>query len=175
MLPPWPVAPPSFLSTSNEQVYKVFNNSECEYSRETCDPQVYMSLRCHHVKPMNIIHGKFIFLWYLTWHHLDEKVPSLITQSARSLPRRSTPRTSRLSVLTPSACLPSTVARPSTTSTSSCSSSTTCSSSSGAPTSLRPWARSRCRGPSPPTTGPLRSPRIFRPFPSSPLWDGPSG
>ncbi|KAA8594561.1 hypothetical protein FQN60_011696 [Etheostoma spectabile] len=28
-----------FLSTSNEQVYKVFNNSECEYARETCDPQ----------------------------------------------------------------------------------------------------------------------------------------
>uniref|UniRef100_A0A8C9YG40 Choline transporter-like protein n=1 Tax=Sander lucioperca TaxID=283035 RepID=A0A8C9YG40_SANLU len=30
-----------FLSTSNEQVYKVFNNSECEYSRETCDPQTF--------------------------------------------------------------------------------------------------------------------------------------
>uniref|UniRef100_A0A8C2WSW6 Choline transporter-like protein n=1 Tax=Cyclopterus lumpus TaxID=8103 RepID=A0A8C2WSW6_CYCLU len=29
-----------FLSTSNEQVYKVFNNSDCEYSRETCDPKV---------------------------------------------------------------------------------------------------------------------------------------
>ncbi|KAF3687256.1 Choline transporter-like protein 2 Solute carrier family 44 member 2 [Channa argus] len=31
----------SFLSTSNEQVYKVFNNSECAYSRETCDPQTF--------------------------------------------------------------------------------------------------------------------------------------
>uniref|UniRef100_A0A3B4B8P7 Choline transporter-like protein n=1 Tax=Periophthalmus magnuspinnatus TaxID=409849 RepID=A0A3B4B8P7_9GOBI len=30
-----------FLSTSNEQVYKVFNNSECEYARETCDPKTY--------------------------------------------------------------------------------------------------------------------------------------
>ncbi|KAK2919373.1 choline transporter-like protein 2 isoform X1 [Channa argus] len=30
-----------FLSTSNEQVYKVFNNSECAYSRETCDPQTF--------------------------------------------------------------------------------------------------------------------------------------
>uniref|UniRef100_A0A8C4H1X7 Choline transporter-like protein n=1 Tax=Dicentrarchus labrax TaxID=13489 RepID=A0A8C4H1X7_DICLA len=30
-----------FLSTSNEQVYKVFNNSECEYSRETCDPKTF--------------------------------------------------------------------------------------------------------------------------------------
>uniref|UniRef100_A0A8C2WL24 Choline transporter-like protein n=1 Tax=Cyclopterus lumpus TaxID=8103 RepID=A0A8C2WL24_CYCLU len=30
-----------FLSTSNEQVYKVFNNSDCEYSRETCDPKTF--------------------------------------------------------------------------------------------------------------------------------------
>ncbi|XP_049900140.1 choline transporter-like protein 2 isoform X2 [Epinephelus moara] len=30
-----------FLSTSNEQVYKVFNTSECEYSRETCDPKTF--------------------------------------------------------------------------------------------------------------------------------------
>uniref|UniRef100_A0A672YBN3 Choline transporter-like protein n=1 Tax=Sphaeramia orbicularis TaxID=375764 RepID=A0A672YBN3_9TELE len=30
-----------FLSTSNEQVYKVFNNSECEFSRETCDPKTF--------------------------------------------------------------------------------------------------------------------------------------
>ncbi|KAG7486524.1 hypothetical protein JOB18_032881 [Solea senegalensis] len=30
-----------FLSTSNEQVYKVFNNSECEYSRDTCDPKTF--------------------------------------------------------------------------------------------------------------------------------------
>ncbi|XP_044045547.1 choline transporter-like protein 2 isoform X2 [Siniperca chuatsi] len=30
-----------FLSTSNEQVYKVFNNSECEYSRQTCDPKTF--------------------------------------------------------------------------------------------------------------------------------------
>ncbi|XP_029914512.1 choline transporter-like protein 2 isoform X2 [Myripristis murdjan] len=30
-----------FLSTSNEQVYKVFNTSECEYARETCDPKTF--------------------------------------------------------------------------------------------------------------------------------------
>nr|XP_020451779.1 choline transporter-like protein 2 isoform X2 [Monopterus albus] len=30
-----------FLSTSNEQVYKVFNTSECAYSRETCDPKTF--------------------------------------------------------------------------------------------------------------------------------------
>ncbi|XP_068176829.1 choline transporter-like protein 2 isoform X2 [Antennarius striatus] len=30
-----------FLSTSNEQVFKVFNNSECEFARETCDPQTF--------------------------------------------------------------------------------------------------------------------------------------
>uniref|UniRef100_UPI0037E94B07 choline transporter-like protein 2 isoform X2 n=1 Tax=Semicossyphus pulcher TaxID=241346 RepID=UPI0037E94B07 len=30
-----------FLSTSNEQVYKVFNQTECEYSRETCDPKTF--------------------------------------------------------------------------------------------------------------------------------------
>ncbi|KAM8842904.1 choline transporter-like protein 2 isoform 2-T2 [Synchiropus picturatus] len=30
-----------FLSTSNEQVYKVYNNSDCEYARETCDPKTF--------------------------------------------------------------------------------------------------------------------------------------
>uniref|UniRef100_A0A6Q2YA35 Choline transporter-like protein n=1 Tax=Esox lucius TaxID=8010 RepID=A0A6Q2YA35_ESOLU len=30
-----------FLSTSNTQVYKVFNSSECEYSRDTCDPKTF--------------------------------------------------------------------------------------------------------------------------------------
>uniref|UniRef100_A0A7N8Y5A6 Choline transporter-like protein 2 n=1 Tax=Mastacembelus armatus TaxID=205130 RepID=A0A7N8Y5A6_9TELE len=30
-----------FLSTSNEQVYKVFNNSECAYARQTCDPKTF--------------------------------------------------------------------------------------------------------------------------------------
>ncbi|CAL8238507.1 unnamed protein product, partial [Lota lota] len=30
-----------FLSTSNEQVYKVFNNTECAYSRDTCDPKTF--------------------------------------------------------------------------------------------------------------------------------------
>ncbi|KAM8824152.1 choline transporter-like protein 2 isoform 1-T2 [Synchiropus picturatus] len=30
-----------FLSTSNEPVYKVFNESKCEYSRMTCDPANY--------------------------------------------------------------------------------------------------------------------------------------
>ncbi|XP_040891790.1 choline transporter-like protein 2 isoform X2 [Toxotes jaculatrix] len=30
-----------FLSTSNEQVYKVFNTSECEFARETCDPKTF--------------------------------------------------------------------------------------------------------------------------------------
>ncbi|KAK7929561.1 hypothetical protein WMY93_005956 [Mugilogobius chulae] len=30
-----------FLSTSNEQIYKVFNTSECEYARETCDPKTF--------------------------------------------------------------------------------------------------------------------------------------
>ncbi|XP_061578983.1 choline transporter-like protein 2 isoform X1 [Cololabis saira] len=30
-----------FLSTSNEQVYKVFNNSECPFSRDTCDPKTF--------------------------------------------------------------------------------------------------------------------------------------
>ncbi|MEQ2206274.1 hypothetical protein XENOCAPTIV_026955, partial [Xenoophorus captivus] len=29
-----------FLSTSNEQIYKVFNNSDCPFSRDTCDPKV---------------------------------------------------------------------------------------------------------------------------------------
>ncbi|KAL4657972.1 choline transporter-like protein 2 isoform X2 [Arapaima gigas] len=31
----------SFLSTSNEPVYKVFNNSVCEYSRNTCNPETF--------------------------------------------------------------------------------------------------------------------------------------
>ncbi|TMS22971.1 Choline transporter-like protein 2 [Larimichthys crocea] len=32
----------SFLSTSNEQVYKVFNNTQpCEYALETCDPKTF--------------------------------------------------------------------------------------------------------------------------------------
>uniref|UniRef100_A0A4W4FFX0 Choline transporter-like protein n=1 Tax=Electrophorus electricus TaxID=8005 RepID=A0A4W4FFX0_ELEEL len=39
-----------FLSTSNEPVYKVFNTSECEYSRDTCDPKTFngsnISARC---------------------------------------------------------------------------------------------------------------------------------
>ncbi|XP_046899758.1 choline transporter-like protein 2 isoform X2 [Hypomesus transpacificus] len=30
-----------FLSTSNDQVYKVFNTSDCEYSRDTCDPKTF--------------------------------------------------------------------------------------------------------------------------------------
>uniref|UniRef100_A0A3B5B3A1 Choline transporter-like protein n=1 Tax=Stegastes partitus TaxID=144197 RepID=A0A3B5B3A1_9TELE len=30
-----------FLSTSNEPVYKVFNETECEHSRKTCDPANY--------------------------------------------------------------------------------------------------------------------------------------
>ncbi|XP_007257224.3 choline transporter-like protein 2 isoform X2 [Astyanax mexicanus] len=30
-----------FLSTSNEPVYKVFNTSECEYSRDTCNPETF--------------------------------------------------------------------------------------------------------------------------------------
>ncbi|XP_037545636.1 choline transporter-like protein 2 [Nematolebias whitei] len=30
-----------FLSTSNEQIYKVFNNSDCPFARETCDPQTF--------------------------------------------------------------------------------------------------------------------------------------
>uniref|UniRef100_A0A671XQA7 Choline transporter-like protein n=1 Tax=Sparus aurata TaxID=8175 RepID=A0A671XQA7_SPAAU len=30
-----------FLSTSNEQVYKVFNKTDCDYSRETCDPKTF--------------------------------------------------------------------------------------------------------------------------------------
>ncbi|CAL8330887.1 unnamed protein product [Merluccius merluccius] len=32
-----------FLSTSNEQVYKVFNTTECAYSRDTCDPKTFNS------------------------------------------------------------------------------------------------------------------------------------
>ncbi|XP_017272256.1 choline transporter-like protein 2 isoform X2 [Kryptolebias marmoratus] len=39
-----------FLSTSNEAVYKVFNTSACEHSRETCDPANYstttMKMKC---------------------------------------------------------------------------------------------------------------------------------
>ncbi|MED6259239.1 hypothetical protein ATANTOWER_019431 [Ataeniobius toweri] len=31
----------SFLSTSNEQIYKVFNNSDCPFSRDTCDPKTF--------------------------------------------------------------------------------------------------------------------------------------
>uniref|UniRef100_A0A8C6NNM3 Choline transporter-like protein 2 n=1 Tax=Nothobranchius furzeri TaxID=105023 RepID=A0A8C6NNM3_NOTFU len=30
-----------FLSTSNEQIYKVFNNSDCPFSLETCDPKTF--------------------------------------------------------------------------------------------------------------------------------------
>ncbi|XP_029018099.1 choline transporter-like protein 2 isoform X2 [Betta splendens] len=30
-----------FLSTSNDQVYKVFNTSACAYARETCDPKTF--------------------------------------------------------------------------------------------------------------------------------------
>ncbi|XP_061888984.1 choline transporter-like protein 2 [Entelurus aequoreus] len=30
-----------FLSTSNEQVYKVFNKSDCEFSRTVCDPKTF--------------------------------------------------------------------------------------------------------------------------------------
>ncbi|XP_041723422.1 choline transporter-like protein 2 isoform X3 [Coregonus clupeaformis] len=30
-----------FLSTSNEQVYKVFNTTVCEYSRDTCNPETF--------------------------------------------------------------------------------------------------------------------------------------
>ncbi|ROL41716.1 Choline transporter-like protein 2 [Anabarilius grahami] len=32
-----------FLSTSNEPVYKVFNTTECMYSRETCNPETFNS------------------------------------------------------------------------------------------------------------------------------------
>ncbi|KAK0130732.1 Choline transporter-like protein 2 [Merluccius polli] len=35
--------PLPFLSTSNEQVYKVFNTTECAYSRDTCDPKTFNS------------------------------------------------------------------------------------------------------------------------------------
>ncbi|XP_066520288.1 choline transporter-like protein 2 isoform X2 [Hoplias malabaricus] len=39
-----------FLATSSEPVFKVFNSSECEFSRETCDPQTFnssnMSAQC---------------------------------------------------------------------------------------------------------------------------------
>ncbi|XP_047434278.1 choline transporter-like protein 2 isoform X2 [Mugil cephalus] len=30
-----------FLSTSNEQVYKVFNETDCPYSRDTCNPETF--------------------------------------------------------------------------------------------------------------------------------------
>lgn len=33
----------SFLSTSNEPIYKVFNDTECVHSRATCDPAVSLS------------------------------------------------------------------------------------------------------------------------------------
>ncbi|GAA6109664.1 choline transporter-like protein 2 isoform X1, partial [Tachysurus ichikawai] len=32
-----------FLSTSSSVVYKVFNSSECDFSRQTCDPQTFNS------------------------------------------------------------------------------------------------------------------------------------
>uniref|UniRef100_A0A669F9T1 Choline transporter-like protein n=1 Tax=Oreochromis niloticus TaxID=8128 RepID=A0A669F9T1_ORENI len=32
-----------FLSTSNEQVYKVFNTSNCSFSRQTCNPKTFNS------------------------------------------------------------------------------------------------------------------------------------
>lgn len=138
----------------------MFNTSECEHALETCDPKVSISTR-------------LAVTLYHAWPNCEDQSPP-----PHSLPpssRPSTPPTCRLSVLTPSACLPSTAGRPSTTSTSSSSSSTTCSSSSGAPTSSRPSARSRCRGPSPPTTGPSKSLRTSPTSPSSPRWDGPSG
>uniref|UniRef100_A0A8C5DMP8 Choline transporter-like protein 2 n=1 Tax=Gouania willdenowi TaxID=441366 RepID=A0A8C5DMP8_GOUWI len=40
-----------FLSTSNEQVYKVFNNSDCPYSRDTCDPATFNSSNVSAVCP----------------------------------------------------------------------------------------------------------------------------
>uniref|UniRef100_A0A3Q1CCG0 Choline transporter-like protein n=1 Tax=Amphiprion ocellaris TaxID=80972 RepID=A0A3Q1CCG0_AMPOC len=36
-----------FLSTSNEPIYKVFNETECEHSRKTCDPAVsFLTSQC---------------------------------------------------------------------------------------------------------------------------------
>lgn len=35
-----PLTVSSFLSTSNEAVYKVFNESQCPYARNTCNPEV---------------------------------------------------------------------------------------------------------------------------------------
>ncbi|KAA0713376.1 Choline transporter-like protein 2 [Triplophysa tibetana] len=32
-----------FLSTSNEAVYKVYNTTECQYSRDTCNPETFNS------------------------------------------------------------------------------------------------------------------------------------
>ncbi|XP_053189399.1 choline transporter-like protein 2 isoform X1 [Scomber japonicus] len=50
-----------FLSTSNEQVYKVFNNSECEFSRDTCDPKTFntsnVSAQCPDAECMFAFYG----------------------------------------------------------------------------------------------------------------------
>ncbi|XP_004538950.1 choline transporter-like protein 2 isoform X2 [Maylandia zebra] len=40
-----------FLSTSNEQVYKVFNTSVCPFSRETCNPKTFNSSNASLVCP----------------------------------------------------------------------------------------------------------------------------
>ncbi|CAK6962915.1 choline transporter-like protein 2 isoform X3 [Scomber scombrus] len=50
-----------FLSTSNDQVYKVFNNSECEFSRDTCDPKTFntsnVSAQCPDAECMFAFYG----------------------------------------------------------------------------------------------------------------------
>uniref|UniRef100_H3BZU4 Choline transporter-like protein n=1 Tax=Tetraodon nigroviridis TaxID=99883 RepID=H3BZU4_TETNG len=37
----WAITAVYFLSTSNEQVYKVFNKSECAYALDTCHPETF--------------------------------------------------------------------------------------------------------------------------------------
>ncbi|XP_030591376.1 choline transporter-like protein 2 isoform X2 [Archocentrus centrarchus] len=50
-----------FLSTSNEPVYKIFNETNCEYSRQTCDPANYtmttMKAQCPDSKCLFAFYG----------------------------------------------------------------------------------------------------------------------
>uniref|UniRef100_A0A3Q1JAE1 Choline transporter-like protein 2 n=1 Tax=Anabas testudineus TaxID=64144 RepID=A0A3Q1JAE1_ANATE len=50
-----------FLSTSNEQVYKVFNNSECVHSGKNCDPKTFntsnISAQCPDAECMFAFYG----------------------------------------------------------------------------------------------------------------------
>ena len=53
----------SFLSTSNEQVYKVFNISAGEFSKKTCDPKVRRAPQ----PSLNFAHNIYFDTVLLSW------------------------------------------------------------------------------------------------------------